>query len=300
MRPSNTDHPGRRWRVMLACLAAACVALAAASSAGAELNKGKINKADFLRFINCPITEGRVCTYGETLEGEFKMGTAGKSVPITNPTVLQGGLEGEGFGVYPLIPPRFGALSLSKTPQPVPGGLTGLSEEVGGPVYAVAELAGTPLVRPTALGFGEHKAISLPIKVHLENEQLGPNCYIGSDAEPVVIDLWDGVTEPPEGVEPIEGKIGTIKAMDKNKIAEFEGNKLVGNTFEAPAAKNCGTNALTEPVITALVNTAEGLPSPPGKNVAILKGNLFTAFSSDVAKYDRKALKEKEHPKKTK
>ena len=39
--------------------------------------------------------------------------------------------------------------------------------------------------------------------------------------------------------------------MDKNKITEFEGNKLVGNTFEAPAAKNCGDHALTEPVITA-------------------------------------------------
>jgi len=287
----------RLWTALLACAAIACLALAGASSAGAELNKGKINKEDFLRFINCPITEGKVCTYGETLKGEFKMGTAGKSVPITNPTVLQGGFESEGFGVYPLIPPRFGVPTLSKTPQPVPGGLTGLSEEVGGPVYATAELAGTPMLRPTALGFGEHKAIELPIKVHLENEQLGPNCYIGSDAEPVVIALWDGKTEPPEGVEPMEGAIGTVKALDKNKIAEFEGNKLVGNTFEAPAAKNCGTNALTEPVITALVNTAEGLPSPPGKNVAVLEGNLYTAFSSDVAKYDKKALKAIEHPK---
>jgi hypothetical protein len=249
MRPSTMDHPSRRWRVLMACLVMACLALAAASSAGAELNKGKINKEDFLRFINCPITEGKVCTYGETLSGEFKMGS--KSVPITNPTVLQGGLAAEGFGVYPLIPPRFGALSLSKTAQPVPGGLTGLSEEIGGPVYATAELAGIPMVRPTALGFGEHKAIELPVKVHLENEQLGPNCYIGSDEEPINIALWDGPTEPPEGVEPIEGEIGTVKAMDKNKIAKFE-------------------------------------------------GNLYTAFSPDVAKYDKKALKEKEKPKKTK
>ncbi len=56
--------------------------------------------------------------------------------------------------------------------------------------------------------------------------------------------------------------------------------------------------ALTEPVITALVNTAEGLPSAAGKNVAILEGNLFTAISANVEKYDKKALKEKEHPKK--
>lgn len=296
MRPSTTRHPGRR--VLVACLAMACLALAGASSAGAELNKGPVNKEDFLRFINCPTSEGKVCTYGETLKGEFKMGS--KSVPITNPTVLQGGLEAEGFGVYPLIPPRFGALSLSKTPQPVPGGLTGLSGEIGGPVYATAELAGVPMVRPTALGFGEHKAIELPIKVHLENEQLGPNCYIGSDTEPINIALWDGPTEPPEGVEPIEGKIGTIVAKDKNKITEFEGNELVGNTFEAPAAKNCGTSSLTEPIITQIVNTAEGLPSAPGKNVAKLEGNLYTAFSPDVVKYDKKALKEKEHPKKAK
>ncbi len=293
MRPSTQ----RRW-LALACAAIACLALAGASSAGAEINKGKINKEDFLRFINCPTSEGKICTYGETLSGEFKMGS--KSVPITNPTILQGGFEAEGFGAYPLIPPRFGALTLSKTPQPVPGGLTGLSEEVGGPVYATAELAGIPMLKPTALGFGEGKAIELPIKVHLENELLGPNCYIGSDAEPVVIALWDGTTEPPAGIEPMQGAIGTIKAMDKNKIAEFEGNKLVGNTFEAPAAKNCGTSALTEPVITALVNTAEGLPSAPGKNVAVLEGNLFTAFSTDVIKYDKKPLKEKEHPKKEK
>lgn len=294
MRPSTK----RRRRGLLACMAVACLALAGASSADAGLFKGKVNKEDFLRFINCPITEGKVCTYGETLKGEFTIGN--KTVPITVPTILQGGLEAEGFGVYPLIPPRFGALSLSKTPQPVPGGLTGISEEIGGPVYATAELAGTPEVRPSTLGFGDHKAIELPVKIHLENELLGPNCYIGSDEEPVDIGLWDGVTEPPEGTEPIEGAVGTVEALDKGKITEFKGNKLVGNAFAAPAAKNCGTTALTEPVITALVNTDEGLPAAAGKNVAVLEGNLFTAFSSDVAKYDKKALKEIEHPKKPK
>lgn len=231
----------KRLRGLLACLAVLCLALAGASSAGAEVVKGKtLNKADFLKFINCPTSLGQVCTYGETLKGEFKMGS--KSVPITNPTILQGGLQAEGFGVYPLIPPRFGALSLSKTPQPVPGGLTGLSEEVGGPVYATAELAGTPEVRPATLGFGDGKAIELPIKVHLENEVLGPNCYIGSEAEPVDIALWDGPTEPPEGsgIEPIDGSVGTVEAPDKGKITEFRGNKLVGNTFEARPRKTAG------------------------------------------------------------
>lgn len=293
MRPSKN----RRWRGLVACLAIACLALAGASSASAEIFKGPLNKEDFLRFINCPITSGKVCTYGETLSGEFKIGS--HSVPITNPTILQGGIEAEGLGVYPLIPPRFGVPAVSKSPQKVPGGLTGLSEEVGGPVFATAEQAGPILIRPVALGFGEHTAIQFPIRVHLENELLGPNCYIGTEAEPVVLHLTDGTTEPPEGTEPIKGSIGKVEGPDKGKITLFKGNKLVDNGWSAPAATGCGTNALTEAATTLLVNTAEGLPSAAGKNVAILEGNLYTAFSSDVAKYDKKALKEKE-PKKSK
>ena len=140
MRPSN--H--RRWGGLLACIAVVCLALAGASSAGAA--GSPVNKEDFLRFINCPINEGQVCTYGETLSGEFRIGS--HSVPITNPTILQGGLEKEGLGTYPLIPPRFGAEAVSKSPQTVPGGLTGLTEAVGGPVYATAEPAGQILIRP--------------------------------------------------------------------------------------------------------------------------------------------------------
>jgi hypothetical protein len=293
MRPSTI-----RLRGLLACLAAVCLALAGAASANAA-KSGPVNKEDFLKFINCPITEGTVCTYGETLSGEFKIGS--HAVPITNPEILQGGIEKEGLGLYQLIAPRFGAEAVSKTPQKVPGGLTGLSEEIGGPVYATAEPAGSIFLRPAALGFGwKGGAIIFPIKVHLENELLGPNCYIGSDAEPIILHLSDGLTEPPEGTEPIEGNVGTVEALDKSKIREFKGNKLVDNGWAAPAATGCGTNALTEAATTLLVNTAEGLPSAAGKNVAILEGNLFTTSSASVLKYDKKLLKEKEHPKKTK
>jgi len=295
MRPSIN----RARRGLVAFVAVACLALAGASSAGAAVSKLPLNKSDFLRFINCPIHEGAgLCSYGETTSGEFKIGS--HSVPITNPTILQGGLEKMGLGVYPLIPPRFGAEEVSKSPQPVPGGLTGLSEQLGGPVYATAEQAGTIEIRPVALGFAQGTAIVFPLKVHLENELLGPNCYIGSDAEPIVLDLTDGVTEPPAGTEPIEGRVGETPGPDKGKITALIGNKLVDNAWAAPAATGCGTNALTEPVITTLVNTAEGLPSAAGKNVAILEGNLYTALASDVAKYDKKALKEKELPKKSK
>jgi hypothetical protein len=291
MRPLQTLKqrlPGRGKRRALAVLAVACLPLFAAVPASAS----KINKADFLRFINCPIEAGKVCAYAETLKGEFKLGS--KAVPVTVPVVIQGGLAELGFGGDPLIAPRFGAEELSKSAEPLPGGLTGLTEGIGGPVTATAELAGTAFIRPLGLGFAEGRAVVLPFKVHLENELLGPNCYVGSNAEPLVLNLTDGKTEPPAGVEPISGAIGKNEGLDKGGIIAFFGNKLVDNTFAAPAATGCGTSPLLEPIVTALVNTDAGLPSAAGKNTAILEGNVFTTFSADVAKYDKQALKAKE------
>ncbi len=296
MRPLKTpgDRASRPVRRTLAVFAAACFALVLmSSSASAAKNPlNVIHKEEFAKFVNCPTNIDKACVYSETLSGEFKFGS--KSVPITNPVIMQGGYLELGFGVYPLDPPLYGAEAVSKTSQPVPGGLTGLSEQIGGPVNATAEVAGEVLLRPDAISFGENIGIKLPIKVHLENEELGPNCYIGSDEEPIVLRLTDGTTEPPAGTEPISGAVGTNEGRDKGRLLTFIGNKQVDNTFEVPAAKNCGTNALLEPVITAAVNAAEGLPSAPGKNVAILEGNLYNTFSQWVAKYDKKLIKEKE------
>ncbi len=300
MRPLQT--PGERVRTRgtrsaLAVLAAVCLALAVTASASAEKNPlNKLNKAEFAKFVNCPINLGKGCLYGETLEGEFKLGS--KSTPIVNPVILQGGLAYIGTETLPLIPPRFGAEEMSKSSQPLPGGLTGLTEIIGGPVNATAELAGTPVITAVFLGFGHDTAVELPIKVHLENELLGPSCYIGSDEEPVVLKLTDGTTKPPEGTEPISGKIGTNEGRDKGRLLTFINNTLVDNTFAVPAAKNCGTNALVEPVITAAVNAGAGLPAAPGVSKAILTGNQYTTFSNWVEKYDKKLLKEKLQPKK--
>jgi hypothetical protein len=252
----------------------------------------KINKADFHRFINCPVENGaKSCTYGETLSGEFKMGN--KAVAITNPVVLQGGLPALGTETYNLIAPRLGAEAMSKTSQPIPGGLSGGSEAIGGPASATSEIAGPPeiiQVTPYSLAAGTRAvnegtvAVRLPLKIHLENENLGPNCYIGSDEEPIVLELTDGKTHPASG-EPMQGKVGAIVDTDKEKITEYEGNTLVDNTFAVPAAKNCGTSPLTEAATTAAVNSAQGLPSAAGKNYAILNGNFFTASSASIEKY---------------
>jgi hypothetical protein len=278
--------------VSLAVLAIALVT-AASASAAAE----KINKADFAKFINCPIESATFCQYGETTSGEIKLGS-GKAVPITNPSILQGGLAFPARYALPVIPPRFGAEELQRSPETVPGGLTGLTEVIGGEVKATAEQAGTIEVNGASLGEGEDStAVVLPIKVHLENENLGPNCYVGSDEEPIELHLTTGTTHPPAGTEPISGFKGAQPGKDHGKLLTFLGTSLVDNTFAVPAAKGCGTNALLEPVITAAVNTAEGLPAEPGKSYAILNGNNYATLSTWVVKYDKKLLREKEHPK---
>ena len=180
------------------------------------------------------------CT-AKRFEGEFKLGN--KTTELVNPTILQGGLPYIGTTTLTMIPPRFGAEQVSKSPQPIPGGLTGISPLLGGEANATAEQAGPIVVTSVFLGFGHDIAVEFPIKIHLENENLGPNCYIGSDEEPVVLRLTDGVTSPPEGVEPMEGKIGDNKGLDKGRLIAFFNNTLVDNTFAVPAAKGCGEGA---------------------------------------------------------
>jgi hypothetical protein len=258
-----------------------------------------VNKADFVKFQNCPIEQGKACLYGETLEGEFKLGS--KTSPLEKPVILQGGIvDTQEFKAVPIIPPRFGVPIMSPVAQEVPGGLTGLTGMVGGPVFATAELVGAAEVATVGLLTGAPDAVTLPIRVHLENELLGPNCYIGSSEEPIVLHLTDGKTEPPEGTEPIEGKIGTVSSPDKNRIVQFTNNTLVDNTFAVPAAKGCGTSALLEPVITAAVNVGSGLPASPGTSKAVLTGNQYTGFTNWVLKYDKKLIEEKEGKRKPK
>jgi hypothetical protein len=283
IREEQTHRHGRR--ISVALMAVACLALGVVAAPASAA----INKADFAKFIDCPIENGAgACVYGETFSGEFKMGS--KNVPITVPQILQGGIPALGTESYHLIAPRLGGEALSKTSEPIPGGLTGVTEVIGGPASAVAEIAGPPSiveVTPYSLAAGTRAvnegttATALPLKIHLENELLGPNCYIGSDAEPIMINLTTGKTH---GTEQIQGSPGKTVDLDKERIIEYEGVKLVDNTFSVPAAKGCGTNVLTEPIITAAVNVAAGLPAASG-NKAELNANFFTTFKNWVEKY---------------
>jgi hypothetical protein len=221
------------------------------------------------QFAGCPSPAENpsltVCIRSEITGGHFKMGS--KDVPISKPMVLSGGLTENltGFSYT-----SKGGLTPVK--QLVPGGVIGLTgldwlvnflsiESLQ--LFAVTELAGTPDFS------GE--TLPLPIKVHLINPALGNNCYVGSNSNPIKLNLTTGTTNPPLPAQPITGSQPTEVFVDEKNIFHANGIKFVDNAFSAPGASGCVLTLFGFiPIsINGLVNTQSGLPSPAGYNETI-------------------------------
>jgi hypothetical protein len=150
-------------------------------------------------------------------------------------------------------------------------------------VYATAEQAGPISFDLGAALTGSGTAVKLPIRVHLTNPFLGNDCYIGSNSNPIRLNLTTGTTAPPGPNTPISGSTGTPTFSPDFNIAAFNGIKLVDNAFSAPSASNCGYLLLDKLLISAAVNLKEGLPSAAGKNSAILGGTTYLTDATNVA-----------------
>jgi hypothetical protein len=251
-------------------------------------------------FAQCPLHGERVnsCIYSPTESGEVTIGKQG--VPLVNTQYLQGGLLKE---EEPLVKYMAGALNgetLTKTPQSVPGGLAGLVKcsQIAGSglvekalrvtckltfengltgVNAITELAAPAsaiTINIKAEERGEGTALILPVKIRLENPLLGSECYIGSEADPVTLELTTGAT----GGGGPTGKPGTRRTFEEGGIVEVGGLSLVSNTFAAPGASGCGPLGLLD----GTVNDQIGLPSPAGDNTAILNGKVEIANTEAV------------------
>jgi hypothetical protein len=233
------------------------------------------------QFSGCPTKaekpEVTLCIRSVVTGGHFQMGS--KTVPITNPITLNAGFESKSGLLY-----YNSEGGLSETKQEVPGGIVGLTgldwlikflnvEQLK--VFAQTELAGTPKLTGVNL--------TLPIKVHLTNPVLGNNCYVGSDTEPIALNLVVGTTNPPPPNEPITGKAPVTKFDIKTGIITSKEGIYVDNSFAAPAAKGCTLNLGLIPVnIDALVNLQSGLPSPAGTNETVQNFESETVVRTKV------------------
>ena len=268
----------------------------------------------YVMFQYCPYTNPNVasCVYSVTSSGTLSIGNT--SLPITQPIVLQGGLADLGPGpLYDAV----GAPTLIAPAANVPGGLLGIvnpAPDWPGPLWTIFwTIVGTvnnvsatmELVGTTQTNFGnalnpptdgsDPTAVRLAARVHLQNPFLGDTCYIGSAANPIVIQLQTGMTNPPLPNKPISGNPGTLNFIFTDPVnyigyLEEDGVSLVDNSFAVPGASGCGNVALGLPIITpvletlvsAAVNLKVGLPSAGGKNTAILNGTTSIAAAAYV------------------
>ncbi|HYH54333.1 MAG TPA: hypothetical protein VD761_09395 [Solirubrobacterales bacterium] len=251
---------------------------------------------EYARFANCPYTNPatNLCIYAETVSGLVKTGN--KTVPIKNKVILQGGahyvIPEEPAGPLEFIGATNGE-TLSKSPQPVPGGLTGITAPSWWPsflrnlfnetinngftgVTATMELAGPPSaikLNLTNTLAAQGTALGMPVKIKLSNTFLGNNCYIGSNSNPIQLNLTTGTTAPPPPNQPISGSPGHPEGKDGGTLLIVKENKLVNNSFSVPGANGCG--GLFSFLIDPFVDSIVGIPSPAGNNAAILEGTTY-------------------------
>jgi hypothetical protein len=263
--------------------------------AGAYAHSG-----EFAKFDDCPTTTVGVahCLYSVTNGGEVVLGKA--ATPIVNQVILQGGYSKENAEGFATFYAASDGNTLTKAPQPVPGGLFGIVPPASSPplvkalakrffeskwtgVNATLELAGPASGIRISLRnalLEEGVALQLPVKIHLENPFLGGSCYVGSDRAPIVYSFTTGLTSPPPPNQPIEGKLGFTEIKEEGEIAEQTQTGFVDNSWSAPKATGCG--GLLSSLIDPLVDARIGLPSAAGHNTVILNNTIDRATPAAV------------------
>jgi hypothetical protein len=256
-------------------------------------------KGEYAVFSDCPLSSAAACLYAKTESGSFVVGK--KTVPIEHAITLQGGLNVNDETEAETFVAAADGNTLSKTPQAVPGGLAGLvnCKEISNfferiaceavfengltGVNATTELAGpasTIGINTTNLIIESGIALNLPVKVHLENPLLGSECFVGSNAKPVHLELTTGATSPPLPNKSIHGSKGSIEFGGEGGILILNKNSLVNNSFAAPEATGCG--GAFSFIIDPIINAELGTPAAAGHNTAILNGKLEQTSSEEV------------------
>jgi hypothetical protein len=297
---------GVRRRKLIVAMAASFVPLLA----GLEMVSPALANeptGDFADFKQCPrFTTGvNLCLYSQMLSGELVIGN--HALPVVSPVTLQGGIELNETTFAETFVGALNGETISRTPQNIPGGLPSLidCEEIAGSgfrervrrracrallqsAWSTAVGATIELARPaneivintSNQESREGTALSLPLRIHLENPLLGGECYIGSYAAPVTVNLTSGTTSPPEPNKPISGETGRLSVKDEFNFVELTENTLVDNAFSVPSVTGCGGHLSS--IIGPLVDSRLGLPSPAGNNTIVQNSTTDEATTVGV------------------
>jgi hypothetical protein len=302
-RKMINSHVGRLAGIrkrMLVVAVALMVPAATLGLASPALATEHHPKGAFAPFADCPLSNSSVtqCIVASTTSGEFTVGK--KTVPINKTITLQGGtIENPETGELTFVGAEDGN-TLSKTALTVPGGLLGIQAPKTWPkelqekfnkfinegLTGVTET--TELAKPASaiklsvqnLLFEEGVALQLPVKIKLSNPFLGSSCYVGSESNPIILNLTTGTTSPPAPNKPIKGSAGELKIEEEGALVVLTGGSLVDNAFAAPGATGCG--GFFSFFVDPLVDSILGVPASAGHNTAILTGKLEQAAAAAV------------------
>ena len=239
------------------------------------------------QFNRCPVDEPEMLAANGTTVSAFcsAQNSPNGSMTIGNLTVTTkhsshqfGLLENDETGSWTVVEPENGGLSDESLE--LPGGLRGLIcpshgrfarrvcqnhhdqgwNEGANVVTWTMEAAGVLTEFNLFAGLAIEAPIGAqPVKIHLQNALLGRNCYIGSDAEPILLHAGN-TTQPTASIENFELN-GTPNAEGKLEKIAVQANQG-DNKFAVPAASGCGHMEFFDQAIDNKI----GLPSPSGKN----------------------------------
>ena len=211
------------------------------------------------QFANCPVLDAEVadCTWGQSRAGsEF---TAGKvTIPLVNPITIQFGFverAEEGREFLETVGPEDGAPALTPVAQPGPKLSEVVDEEKlsehekavlhedeakSEATSVTIELAGSPrsmVLSTEHLIEANGTALHLPTKIRLTSASgfLGEDCYVGSNEDPIVVNLTSGQSGK------LTGKVGKFEPNQEFTLIELISGTLVENEFSVPqVAEGCG------------------------------------------------------------
>lgn len=173
-------------------------------------------------------------------------------MPLGDSLEIRGAIAADATGSPVFVPAR-GTNGFFAEPVRVPGGLLGIEWLPGNTVLAITELAGGPSDIRIAPGTFD---VSLPVKVRLVNVFIGMNCHIGSNSNPIRLNLT--------------ARVGGELRAEPGQLLSF-GTVLGDDSFAVPSASSCG---LGLGLINSLVNLRLGLPSSSGNNSIEITNNI--------------------------
>ncbi|GAB3672363.1 hypothetical protein GCM10027589_41820 [Actinocorallia lasiicapitis] len=254
---SSMNKPLRRRAAAAAFLAAAGTVAVTGQAPAALAAAGPLSPA--LTYDDCPALPADLpaaetyCSVIVITGGRLKIGKIDQEITSPIKLTFLGYSDAMGTTNISIYRP------LKSDPIRIKGGLFGVTGSDFLPVlqiHAKPVAVGDPVFLPPSGAF-----LAMGLKLKVQNLLVGDDCTIGSDADPLKLNVGWEATNPPAPNTPITGEAPAMHPDDPTVITAT----VVDNSFAVPQASNCGPFALFNPI----VDYRAGTPSAAGTNTAV-------------------------------